>query len=145
MERLQIRRLDKHITQTLAPDMPLHGWLKSIRTSLNMSLAQVAKRLGVSKQSAARLEANEVDNSITLKSLRRAAAAMDCYVVYALVPKDGSLNALVEKQAQKKAHELLDPVTHTMMLEDQESPYSEYQLQDKAAEFVRVMPKSLWD
>lgn len=84
-------RLDKRIQNISSATPPQKGWLRGLRQTLNMNLVQISRRLGVSKQSVARLEANEADGSITLRSLRRAAEAMDCYVVYAVLPKAGKL------------------------------------------------------
>lgn len=73
-------------------NIPNKGWLKAIRTSIGMSSRQLGKRLGISQQSAARLELNEVAESISLKTLRRAAKALDCKLVYQFVPREKKNN-----------------------------------------------------
>ncbi len=52
-----------------------------------MSVQDFADRLAVTRATAAKLEANERRRTIQLDSLYRAADALDCDVVYALVPR----------------------------------------------------------
>lgn len=61
--------------------------LKSARQSLLLSTAVVANKLSIPRGNYSRLEANEENGSITLKSLKNAAEAMDCELIYAIVPK----------------------------------------------------------
>ena len=48
---------------------------------------QVAARAAVKRQSYAQFEASEERGSISVASLRRAAEAMDCELVYYVVPR----------------------------------------------------------
>ena len=52
-------------------------------------------------------------------SLRAAADALGCRLVYALVPKSGSIHELAEERARTKAAENVRAVEHSMALEDQ--------------------------
>lgn len=144
-KQLQLQTLDEHLQQIHVPDAPSGGWLRAIRTSLGMSIQQLADRIGISKQSVARLESNEADDSITLKSLRKAAEALDCKLVYALVPHDGSLQRMVEKQALKKASSLVEPVDHTMQLEAQGVGNANIKTQQLAKELMAELNSKLWD
>lgn len=83
-----------------------------------MPRAELARRLGVSGQAVAKLEASEADGSIRLDSLRRAAEALDCTLVYALVP-NASLEEIVDHRAREIARRQVERVQHTMLLEDQ--------------------------
>src|ERR1700689_1270651 len=65
---------------------PVHGWIKAIRRALGISEPQLAKRLNVTQPSIAALEQSEEKGTIELATLRRAAEALDCRLVYALVP-----------------------------------------------------------
>ena len=65
---------------------PVRGWIKAIRTALGMSTAQLAKRLRVKQPSVVALEQSETKGTMELATLRRVAAALDCTLVYALVP-----------------------------------------------------------
>jgi Fic-DOC domain mobile mystery protein B/predicted DNA-binding mobile mystery protein A len=79
---------------------PVKGWLRAIRTGLGMSGVQLAKHLGVKPPRVVEMEKNEVDGAITLKVLERAAEAMGCMLVYALIPRAGSLEQTLRNQAK---------------------------------------------
>ena len=97
---------------------PHSGWVKAIRTALGMSQRDLAARLGVSDVAVHKLERAEQDGRITLGKLREVAAAMDCTVVYALVP-NSSLEDTVQRQAHRVAAARLGYAADTMSLEDQ--------------------------
>ncbi len=97
---------------------PPRGWIRAIREALGMTTAQLGKRLGVSQPSALGLEKAEASNKIRLQSLERAARALDCRLVYALVPRK-PLGILVEERARELARKRLRSVSHSMALEDQ--------------------------
>lgn len=101
-----------------AASPPVRGWIRAIRESLGMSSADLASRLGTTRQAVAQLEKSEAEGSIRLESLRRAAEALECTLVYALVP-NGSLEEIVDRRAREVALEEADRVRHTMLLEDQ--------------------------
>ena len=79
---------------------PVKGWLRAIRTGLGMSGVQLARQLGVKPPRVVEMEKNEVDGAITLKVLERAAHAMGCSLVYALIPRAGSLEQTLRDQAK---------------------------------------------
>jgi enoyl-CoA hydratase/carnithine racemase len=79
----------------------------------------MAKRLRKAPSVAAHLEGSESEYRITLGRLREAADALGCQLVYALVPKSGSLQELEEQRARTKAAENVRAVEHSMALEDQ--------------------------
>lgn len=56
---------------------------------------------------------------MTLLSLRRAAQAMDCQLVYFLVPDQGSFETLLESRIRAVAKEELERLKQTMALEAQ--------------------------
>lgn len=83
-----------------------------------MTTRQMARRVGVSAVSISSLERSERAGTVQLDTLRRAADALNCDLVYALVPRD-SLDETVVRQARIIAeHEVLR-VDRTMRLEDQ--------------------------
>ena len=115
------KQLDKRLNllnnvDTLA--RPPRGWIKAIRESLGMTTAQLAKRLGVSQPRVLGIEKAEVSGAIKLESLERAARALDCRLVYALVPRK-PLESLVEDRARNLARKRLRATSHSMALEDQ--------------------------
>lgn len=125
---------------------PKEGWIRTLRKALGMSSPQLAERLAVSKSQASQMERMEVDDRITLKQLRRVADALDCDLVYALVPRK-SIDDMVRDQARAKASKLVARADVHMKLEAQ--PLSNKQLQaqvDAEVErLLREMPRDLWE
>ena len=113
-------RLDKRLAawKTLPAAVPPRGWLRAVRDALGMSQADLAARLDVTRQRIAQLEQAEVDGSIQLSTLRRAAEAMDCLLVYAIVPNT-TLEDTVYRQAFNVAAIDVDRARQTMLLEAQ--------------------------
>ena len=149
MKAMALKQLDKTLAgmrSALAVPPPARGWLRAIRDALGMSGPQLARRMRMTKQGVAELEKKEVSGSLSLNTLRKAAAAMDCVLVYAVVPRD-SLAATVERQARKVAEGSAAYTAHTMLLEDQLPSAEERRaaLDAAVAELVRTMPKNLWD
>jgi len=70
---------------------PQRGWIRAIRDALGVSGPQLAFRLGVSKQRISALEKAEIEGGASLNSIRQAADALDCDLVYALVPRDAAV------------------------------------------------------
>lgn len=126
---------------------PPIGWLKAVRTALGMTLQQLSNRRSISKQSIREIEQREVEGSITLKSLREAAAAMDMQLVYGLVPKDGSLDNLIHRKSADLARQIVLRTSNSMKLEDQEISYQrlEKAIEERTTILKNEMPKSLWD
>lgn len=123
---------------------PPKGWVRAIRDALGMSGVQFARRLGVQPPSVAALEVSEESGSIQLKTLRRAAEALDCTLVYALVPND-SLEGVVQARARRIALRDLGRVAHTMKLEAQETP--DGATDERIDAYIRdnVKERDLWD
>lgn len=98
---------------------PRLGWVRALREASGISSADMADRLGASRQLVLQQEKAEAEDRITLKSLRRLADALDCELVYALLPRGGRVQSLVEKPARSRARKNVLNVEHTMALEDQ--------------------------
>jgi predicted DNA-binding mobile mystery protein A len=115
------QRLDERLL-ALKPEerfkAPPKGWARAIRDALGMAGVQFAKRLEIRPQSVEALEKSEANGSIQIKTLRRVAEALDCTLVYALVPNT-SLEGAVRERARKIAMRDLGRVAHTMKLEAQ--------------------------
>lgn len=112
-----------------------------------MSAEQLARRVGVSRETIATLERSEARGRITLASLERLARGLGCRVVYALVPEDGaSLADVRRKRALELARTQLARVSHTMKLEAQGlTPGRERrQLERLADELLARSPRYLW-
>jgi predicted DNA-binding mobile mystery protein A len=100
---------------------PTRGWIRAIREALGMSQQQVAKAMQVKQQSLIDFETAEAEDRITLKNLRRAAQAMECELIYAIVPRSGTIQKLAEKRARSAATRRVLSVEHSMALENQAS------------------------
>ncbi len=111
-----------------------------------MGLTQLARKLGTNPSAVRRLEERELSGKVTLATLSRVAEAMDCRVVYAIVPNQ-SLGSVVERQMHKVAGERMARVGHTMDLEaqgvvEEESSRQEATLMQRMAS---EWPRNLWD
>ena len=116
----------KHFGPVSQYTPPMKGWIKAIREALGMTTDQLARRLGMKQPTLYELEKSEAKGSIELATLRRAADALDCTLVYAFVPKK-SLEETVRARARNFLRRRRAPVEHSMLLEDQ-------QVQGKAEE-----------
>jgi predicted DNA-binding mobile mystery protein A len=123
---------------------PFGGWIRAVREALEMSATQFARRLGVARQTIQEQERNEIDGTIRLSTLRRAAEALDCQLVYAFVPKT-SLDETVRAQARRVAMAELSRVDQTMLLEGQRVEQAE--AEQRLAELVEELIGShqLWN
>src|SRR5882672_11114917 len=97
---------------------PVRGWIKAIRDGLGMSTEQLAKRLGIRQPSVVALEQSEAKGTIELATLRRVAEALDCTLVYALVPSK-PLETTIRDRARAFGRRRRGPIEHSMLLEDQ--------------------------
>src|ERR1700733_12596840 len=119
---LRLKQLDRNLAPyRLARGMPRppRGWIRALRQALGISSGKLARRLGTSRQLPLQMEKAEAEDRITLKSLRAAANALGCDLVYALVPKGETLGELVEERARAQAKRQVLSVEHSMALEDQ--------------------------
>lgn len=114
----------KQLERRLAPlramalVVPPKGWIKAIRESLGMNTRQLAARMGVAPSRIPAIEKAEVTGATELRTLRQAAAAMNCALVYAFVPIE-PLDKILRDRAMQKARKDLSRLDHTMRLENQ--------------------------
>jgi predicted DNA-binding mobile mystery protein A len=97
---------------------PPRGWIHAVREALGMSAAALADRLGITSGAVTRLEQSEAADRARLETLRRAADALGCDLVYLLVPRR-PLTAVVQDRARELARLQVAAVEQTMRLEDQ--------------------------
>jgi predicted DNA-binding mobile mystery protein A len=147
--QLRIRQLDETLRgfQNLQwKRAPRSGWIKEIRKALGMRNSQLAKRIGQSITTTVAFQRNEERGAITLNSLRKAAEALNCDVVYALVPRE-SLGKTVNDRLQQKAAEKVGRVGRTMELEAQtvNRADTEQQVEDLVQKWKLQTPPDLWD
>lgn len=130
----------------LAISIPPKGWIRAIRNALGMSGRQLAERMRVTRQRVSIIEKQEIDASVTLKTVRRAADALECVFVYALVPRT-SLEEITRNRAQRVAAKRLVRASHTMKLENQALGKKENMqiLSNMIEEIMDELPSNLWD
>lgn len=147
---LVIRQLDKRLNvlrslQEITP--PAKGWINLIRKTLKISLRQLGHKMSMTPQSVRDIEVREREGAITLKALNEVAEALDMKLVYGFIPKDSSLEKMIERKARKLATSIVTRTSTTMKLEDQGN--SEERLKQAIIELTeeikRDIPKNLWD
>lgn len=147
--KLRTRQLD-HTFERLAPlrsvDRPRKGWLKVIREALGMTGEQVAERLEVTKSMVSKYERAELDETITLATLRRVASALDAELMYAVLPRK-SIEELRRERALTAARRRVQSVHQSMALEDQavSAEERERQIAELADELLIERSRTIWD
>lgn len=145
---IQLRQLDDRLSKvreisTLEP--PPDGWVRTLRQALGMTSEQLADRMGVTRQAVLQLEGAEQKRTATWTSLRKAAEAMDCEVVYAVVPR-GSLNQVLLRQGRKQAEKHVGRIAHSMKLDAHLVGPAEQdrQVEELAAHLAAERSRGLW-
>lgn len=144
LKQIQLQNLDNHFKKMSFETKPKNGWIKTIRQALSMPLAFVANKLNISEQSVNQLENNEAFETISLKSLRRLAEAIDCELHYAIIPRERSLQKIIKNRAEFKARLIIKEVNKTMELEDQKIENSENSVKLLTKDFTENLNKNLW-
>lgn len=124
------------------------GWIKTVRSALGISTRQLAELMGVTVNSVTQLENGETKKTASLKSLTKAADAMDCELVYTIVPKlpNQSFDEVLDKKALALAKKIAAGVPHTMKLEMQEVDrnITEDQIKNLAQDLKKDLDMRLW-
>ncbi len=125
MKRLARRKLDdagnqwRQLPQRLRI-VPRGGWINVIREAIGMSQADLGQRMGVRGSSVAKLEESERSRTIRLDTLQRAAEALNCELVYTLVPRE-PLQTVVDNQRLRLFEDIVARTDHHMNLEGQDA------------------------
>ena len=127
--------------------VPQKGWINTIRTTLNMTMDQLAAKLRLTKGAIQKIEEREAIGQITINKLKDVGEALDMKFVYGFVPKDGTIENLINLKAEKLARKIVLRTNQTMKLEDQgiSDEKINQSIIDLANEIKREMRKSLWD
>jgi len=146
LRRRQLAQTLERLDPFRAVERPPKGWLKAIREELGMTMQQAADRLGVTKSMISKYEKAEVEGTITLATLRRAAGALSSELVYAAVSKE-PIEEILGRRAHAVARRRIDAVHRSMVLEDQAISREERQRQiaDLAEDLLEKRPRTLWD
>ena len=149
-KRLVLEQLDQKLAPFKATEMvivPPKGWISAIRTALNMTSDQLANKLNYTKGAIQKIEEREANGQITLNKLKEVGESLDMQFVYGFVPKDGSIDSLVNIKSEKLAKKIVLRTNQNMKLEDQGigDEKIEFAIKELADEIKREMRKSLWD
>ncbi len=126
---------------------PRVGWVKAVRVALCMSVEQLAERLGLTRARITQIENAEVHDAVTLRTLREVANAMECELVYAIVPKgENSLDDIIQARAEQIANERVSRVAHSMSLEAQsvKSASIKVQKESLAKSLAEELGRKFW-
>ena len=146
LARQQLDRRFAALRKTSDFTRPPRGWIKAIREALGMSTTQLAKRLHVAQTRVSQMEKAEIESAIRLQTLKRVAEALDCTLVYALVP-NRPLGEMVRNRAAQIADLQLARTNHTMSLENQAlgSPALMAERERLIRQLVDGEPRRLWE
>lgn len=150
MKKLKQKQADRYLErfQDLKQlPMPKQGWVKYMRNALGMTTQQLAQRLKVSRRRVVTIEQAEVHHATTLKTLKQAANAMDCELIYAIVPRT-SLKQTIEMHARKFVKKHLKEIDHHMALELQtvkDKKAIDAQVEDLVQHYLSKSIKVIWD
>ena len=124
LQHVLLSDLDKQLPALTAAQksasQPAGGWLRAVRQALGLAQTTVAQKAGITQQAYAQFERGEAGGTLSLGNLQRAAEAMDCELVYFLVPRAGRAKSFGELTPQLDpdfAH--LQATEHSMALEGQ--------------------------
>lgn len=148
--KLLIEQLDRKLRPFLGSEMviiPDNGWINTIRTTINMTLEQLGRKLNMTKQGAKRIEESEAAGTLTIKSLKEVGNALEVKFVYGFVPIDGSIDSLLDRKARILAEKIILRTNHNMMLEDQEIEKGNLKnaIEDLSKEIKLELKRTLWD
>ncbi len=120
---IRLKNLDNLATQIeplRAIQKPPQGWLRIVREALGLPLRAVAEKLKVTPQTVHAFEHREAAGTMTLANLRKVAGAMNCEVVYFVVPKGAKAKSFTKLAAAQSGF-LADLLAteHSMQLEGQ--------------------------
>jgi predicted DNA-binding mobile mystery protein A len=116
--RVQLDKQLSNVKCILNLTRPVYGWIKTIRNALGMTSRQFAERMGISQAGVSAIENREIADSLTLKTLKETAAALNCRFVYLLLPEK-SLEETVKNQAIRFVKRNTQSLMHSMNLENQ--------------------------
>jgi predicted DNA-binding mobile mystery protein A len=146
LRKMRAKQIENQLKGVSKLSRPESGWVKTIRETLGMNTRQLGKRCNVSSERIIRIESDEMEGRTTLATLEKIAQAMNCRVVYAIVPNDGMIE-FIEKTAEDKAKTQLQQTSHHMALEDQEISIESMkeQIHFLKEELLKNNIKHIWD
>ncbi len=148
--KLLIEQLDRkfeNLSNIEGLIIPTEGWVYSVRTALRMTLRQLGAKMGITAQSVKEIEMREKVGTVSLNTLKEVGNALDMRLIYAFIPRDKTLEMMIEKKAYEIAEKIVMRTSTTMVLEDQKNTGDRLKkaILDRARELKSEMPKCLWD
>jgi predicted DNA-binding mobile mystery protein A len=148
--KLLVEQLDRKILPFIEAgkiQVPGKGWIHNIRTTLNMTLAQLGHKLSITRQGVKRIEESEASGTITLNLLKDVGNALEMRLIYGFIPKHGSIGNLIDQKARNLAEKIVLRTSHHMMLEDQATDDENLKIaiQELTLEIKSEVRRSLWD
>ncbi|MFN0728821.1 mobile mystery protein A [Polaribacter gochangensis] len=149
-KKLLIEQLDQKLANFKDAGMvlvPQKGWVNTIRTTLNMTRDQLGTKLNLTKGAIQKMEEREATGQITINKLKDVGNALNMKFIYGFIPKDGTIESLINLKAEKLARKIVLRTNQNMKLEDQgiSEDKIEHSINDLTNEIKREMKKSLWD
>jgi len=149
-KKLLIEQLDQKLANFKDAGMvliPQKGWVNTIRTTLNMTRDQLGTKLNLTKGAIQKIEEREATGQITINKLKDVGNALNMKFIYGFIPKDGTIESLVNLKAEKLAQKIVLRTNQNMKLEDQGIGDEKLNktIKELANEIKREMKKSLWD
>ncbi len=149
-KKLLIEQLDQKLANFKDAGMvlvPQKGWVNTIRTTLNMTRDQLGTKLNLTKGAIQKMEDREATGQITINKLKDVGNALNMKFIYGFIPKDGTIESLINLKAEKLARKIVLRTNQNMKLEDQgiSEDKIEHSINDLTNEIKREMKKSLWD
>jgi len=148
--KLLIEQLDRKLkpfSDSESIIVPNSGWINTIRTTLNMTLEQLGKKLNMTKQGVKRIEESEAARTLTINSLKEVGNALEMKFVYGFIPLDGSINSLLDRKSRILAEKIILRTNQNMMLENQEIDKTNLRnaIDDLSKEIKVELKKAIWD
>ena len=149
-KKLLLEQLDQKLVNFKDAGMvlvPQKGWVNTIRTTLNMTRDQLGTKLKLTKGAIQKIEEREATGQITINKLKDVGNALNMKFIYGFIPKDGTIENLVNLKAEKLARKIVLRTNQNMKLEDQGigDEKIDKTIKELASEIKREMKKSLWD
>lgn len=148
--KLRLEHLQKkvdHFKEAEHFKVPPIGWIRSMRTAFGLSMKQLARKMRIQVNDVSNIEEWEAKGEVRIKDLKRAGAAMDMKFVYGFVPKDGSIDELIERKAKRLATEMVLSTYERIPLSDIDN-YREIirkEIEQKTKEIILELPNILWE
>lgn len=148
-KKLMREQIQKRLNnfKDIAEVTPLkEGWIRTIRNSLDMSMAALAKRVGCTKSNIVAIEQSEQKGTVSIKTLENIAQGLNCRLVYYLIPEE-PLDKIIEKRAREVAKKQIKMLNNSMKLEQQGLTLAQLKRQedDLTNELLAGNLKNIWD